>query len=485
MTAVVDALPLELMEALRSGRLSQEQAQAIYRCGEGAVVFALLWLAQQLARQQSQLAAESHQTPSTPSGMQPPWRKSNSKSNGGRRRRGAQPGHPGHCRPLPEQINRRRVHRLKQCPHCGGRVRRSVDARTRYIEDIPETKPQVTEHTIHRHWCPRCKKLVEPVVTEALPQAWIGNRALCLSAWLHYGVGVTLSQIGAVFEFHFHFRITAGGLMRMWYRLAAVLAPWYEQIQQEAQASAVLHADESGWRVAGRTHWLWCFTNAELTYYMIEGSRGSEAVLTFFREEFGGTLVTDFWSAYNAVLCQRRQCCLAHLLRELKHVEQYKSPGGDWGQFHAKLKRLIKDAIRLKQKQAELPGERYESRRLRLERRLDELIEQDWQEQNAKRLAKRLRKHRDNIFPFLYDPAVPYENNAAERAIRPAVLMRKNSYGNGSDRGAACQAVLMSIFRTLKQRGHDPIQTVVSALEHYIKTGRLPPLPTPKDTSSG
>ena len=485
MTAVIHALPVELMEALESGRLTEEQAREIFRYGEGAVVYALLWQNKKLAEQRSRLAAESHQSPATPSGMQPPWRKSNSKSSGRRRRRGAQAGHPGHCRPRPEQITRRRVHRLKVCPDCGGRVHRSVSTRTRYIEDIPKAKPVVTEHTIHRHWCPRCKKLVEPVVTEALPQAWIGNRALCLSAWLHYGVGVTLSQIVAVFEFHFHFRITAGGLMCMWYRLAAVLSPWYEQIQQEALGSAVLHADESGWRVAGQTHWLWCFTNAELTYYRIDRSRGSEAVLKFFREEFAGTLITDFWAAYNAVLCASRQCCLGHLLRELKHVEEYKRPGGDWGEFHGKLKRLIKDAIRLKQQQAELEADRYESRRQRLERRLDELSQRDWQEQNAKRLAKRLRKHRANIFTFLDDPAVPYENNAAERAIRPAVLMRKNSYGNGTDRGAACQAMLMSIFRTLKQRGHDPIQTIVSALEHYLETGRLPPLPTPKDTSGG
>ena len=64
------------------------------------------------------------------------------------------------------------------------------------------------------------------------------------------------------------------------------------------------------------------------------------------------------------------------------------------------------------------------------------------------------------------NPHVPFDNNTAERAIRPAVIIRKNSYGNRSQRGADCQAVLMSIFRTLKQRGHDPIRTVLHALVH-------------------
>jgi len=73
--------------------------------------------------------------------------------------------------------------------------------------------------------------------------------------------------------------------------------------------------------------------------------------------------------------------------------------------------------------------------------------------------------------------------NHAERTIRPAVIIRKNSYGNRSERGADCQAVLMSIFHTLKQRGHDPINTVIEAVQIYITTGQLPPLPSPKSTS--
>jgi len=65
------------------------------------------------------------------------------------------------------------------------------------------------------------------------------------------------------------------------------------------------------------------------------------------------------------------------------------------------------------------------------------------------------------------------------------VIIRKNSYGNRSERGADCQSVLMSVFRTLKQRGQDPIRTIVDALATYLKTGRLSPLPEPKPTSDG
>jgi hypothetical protein len=68
-------------------------------------------------------------------------------------------------------------------------------------------------------------------------------------------------------------------------------------------------------------------------------------------------------------------------------------------------------------------------------------------------------------------------NNHAKRAIRPAVMIGKNSFGNRSERGADAQAVLMSVYRTLQQRGHAPLKTIVDALGTYLVTGKLPPLP--------
>ncbi len=278
-------------------------------------------------------------------------------------------------------------------------------------------------------------------------------------------------------------KVTPGGLVQMWYRLAKILSPWYEQIHQEALNSAVLHADESGWRVNGKTHWLWCFANSVLSYFMIDRSRGRPALLKFFTQEFGGTLVSDFWGAYNAVACALRQTCLVHLLRDLEHVEKYKSPSAEWPTFAKKLRRLLGDAIRLWRKKEELSAQTYASRRGCLLKRLDAMIETPWKDSQARRLIKRLRRHRNDLFTFLDQPGVPFDNNLAERAIRPAVIIRpvfiiqKGSYGNRSDQGADIQAILMSIFFTLKKRGHNPINTIYNALTTYLKTGRLPPMP--------
>lgn len=476
-------IPKQAMHAIAAGVLSEEQARQIVAIGPEAAVFVILELSKQLAEQRAKTAAESHQTPATPSGMKPPYQKPPAKSR--KRRPGAKQGHPGVRRRAPERVDWQAEHRADRCPDCGGRLKRCRETRTRYTEDIPEVQPEVTEHTIHRDWCAKCKKQVEPMVPDALPGSTLGNRVLVLSAWLHYSLGNTLSQIVEVFNFHLQLKLTPGGLVQMWYRLQTILYAWYEEIQQQALRSAVLHADESGWRVDGKTHWLWCFTTRDLTYYMIDRSRGSPALRKFFIEEFAGTLVTDFWGSYNAVACALRQTCLVHLLRELEHTEKYKSPSEHWPAFSKKLRRLIGDAIRLWRRKAELADETYASRRDRLLARLQQLIDTPWEGPHAKRLLKRLRRHQNDLFTFLDQPNVPFDNNAAERAIRPAVIIRKNSYGNRSQRGADCQAVLMSVFRTLKQRGHDPIKTIINAVATYLTTGKLPPLPKPKITSDG
>jgi transposase len=454
--------------------LTREQAARIVAQGVEAAIFALLELAHMLARAEGKCASVS--SPATPSGMIPQHQKPTAKKRG--KKPGRKAGHPGSRRQIPDRIDQRKSHRAPCCPHCEGKLQRCAATRTRYTEDIPEgIQSVVVEHTLHRDYCPHCKKQVEPRIADALPGSTIGNRTLTLSAWLHYGLGQTSRHIVDVFNHHLQMQVTPGGLQQQWYRLQEILFPWYEQIQNDALNAAVLHADETGWRVDGKGHWLWCFSYDRGTYYLIDRKRGRPVLARFFRRAFNGTLVTDFWGAYNAVVCSKRQVCLAHLLRDLEHVEKYKHPSPQWPIFAKKLRRLVRDGLRLKRQQEALPAEIYGSRRDRLHQRLDHLIATDWEDKQAARLLKRFRRHRDHLLTFLDDPAVPADNNHGERAIRPAVIIRKNTYGNRSQRGADTQAVLMSVYRTLKQRGHDPLATITIALSEYLTTGKLPALP--------
>ncbi len=425
-------------------------------------------------------------SPSTPSGMVPVYQKPPVVKRR-RKKPGAKDGHPGSRRKAPAKVDARAEHRLGACPCCGGVLRRCKRTRTRVIEDIPkDITPLVTEHTIHRDFCPSCKKHVEPVVPDAMPNATLGHHVIALSSWFHYGLGITIGQTRDVLGSHLHAEVTAGGLLDAWGRMAAALRPWYEQIAEQLRNTACLHADETGWRVDGQTHWLWCFCDADSCLYRIDRSRGTPALQKFFTEAFAGTLVSDFWAAYEQVCCDDRQYCLVHLLRELEKVdERNQSPA--WQAFAKLLRRLVRDGIRLR-KRPDFAVDQYRSRILLINRRLNRLANDAsdglYPDPDAKRLGERISRHRDHLFTFLDKVEVPFDNNHAERQIRPAVIQRKNILCNRSAAGADTQAVLMSVFRTLKLRGHDPTKTIASALRELLETGNLPTLP-PRGAADG
>lgn len=460
-----------IIDAALRGELDQATAERLHAFGPEAVAFFALFISRRFVESQN---GDAMTSPSTPSGMVPIYAKPNKRER--RKKPGARQGHDGVRRERPTKIDQRKDHRLKCCPDCGGRLQRCQRSRTRVIEDIPESiQPVVTEHTIHRDYCPACKKDVEPVVPDAMPKATLGHRLIALTGWFHYGLGLTIDQIVTVLDHHLQTKLTSGGLVDAWRRLAEVLEGWYAQIAEGAKASAHLHADETGWRVDGVTHWLWCFTNDRNCYYMIERSRGSPALQKFFTDEFEGVLITDFWSAYESVCAEDRQYCLVHLLRELEKIDE-RNDSPEWQAFAKKLRRLLRDGIRLR-KRAGFSPDADRSRVDRLNKRLALLAIEEHLDGDARRLTKRLAKHAEYIFTFLDYDHVPFENNFAERQIRPAVVLRKNSQSNRSQQGSATQAVLMSVYQTLKLRGLDPTRTVTEALRTYVTTGRLPPLP--------
>lgn len=457
--------------------LNEQRAREIVSMGQETAVWALLELSA-LARKQQAEGASNSIDPSTPSSQIPPYKKPNG-SKKKRKKPGRPKGHEGARRADPTKIDREEEHTLCHCPHCNTKVRPLKTKRTRIIEDIVQTTAEAVLHIIYGYICPNCKKRVEPKVTDAPPKSRMGYRAIAITAYFHYSLGLTLSRIRDVLNSLFQMTITDGGLIHQWKNMAKTLSPWYDQIHNDAVASAVLHADETGWRVNGETHWLWGFFSKDSAYYLIHPTRSGDVPLEVLKDVFDGILITDFYSAYDR-LDVARQTCLAHLFRELKKVSEQEGKYGIWNMYAQTLKRLLRDAIRLSRKRSELDADVYQRRRDRIHKRLNDLVDTWTCDPNVSRIDKRLKKFSDTLFTFLDVPDLPFDNNHAEREIRPAVIARKNSFHNMSERGARTQSVLMSIYRTLKLRGHDPIQTIIDALKTHTATGKLPPLPEPK-----
>ena len=238
-----------------------------------------------------------------------------------------------------------------------------------------------------------------------------------------------------MFHAHLHFELTDGGLTEIWHRLALILDPWYQRIRDLCLKSGVLPADETGWRIDGRTGWLWCFTTEHETYSTIDDSRGRDVLDEFFGGEFQGILVADFYAAYHGI-ARMNPKCWPHLLRDLKAVDQGSEGTGDWPEFAAKLRRIFRDAVSLAARREELEPGAFDRKVLNLDTRMTDLAVFAWTNPHARRLAKRLLKYGPDLLTFVEFAGVPSDNNRAERTIRPAVEMRKLSYGNRSEKGA-------------------------------------------------
>jgi len=94
----------------------------------------------------------------------------------------------------------------------------------------------------------------------------------------------------------------------------------------EIQNQGVLNGDETGWRVQGKTYWLWCLATKNAACYLIDPKHGGSVLKRLFRSFFNGVLVTDFWGAYNSVSCLTNQKCLPHLLWDLNRTRHYHTP---------------------------------------------------------------------------------------------------------------------------------------------------------------
>lgn len=122
---------------------------------------------------------------------------------------------------------------------------------------------------------------------------------------------------------------------------------------------------------------------------------------------------------------------------------------------------LLKDAVRLGEQREILSPPSYARRRAKLKLRLDELIAGTVEDADAKRLIKRLRRHREEMFTFLDHKQVSPYNNHAEQQMGVAVHTRKVSQQNRSSRGAKTHAILMTLFRSAQLQGLNPVDHVL------------------------
>src|SRR6516162_10945040 len=382
------------------------------------------------------------------------------------KRPGRKRGHPGAFRHKPDHIDEDIEVQLCSCPYCGGTQFKNHNVIEQLIEDIPPLRPHVTRLTTYQGTCVGCGQSVRskhPLqMSLAIGAAGVhlGPRALALAADLNKAKGLSMRKTCAVLHDCFGLQLSSGGLSQALDRLAVKVRPQYDALATELRQAPVLHSDETSWWVAGPGWWLWVFTTRLLTFYVVAQSRGRELLGSILGKDFGGVLVSDCLAIYDDATALQQKCYAHHH----KAIRQAKPLHPDQGEgFLCEVEAMLRAAVALQKQKADLSLESFSDLRQALERKAVQLLQVPRSEPNEEAVRKRLNKQRDHLFTFLDHDGVDATNNLAERQLRPAVIARKISCGNKTQKGARTWQILTSLAATWAQRATSFIAEIARA----------------------
>jgi transposase len=318
--------------------------------------------------------------------------------------------------------------------------------------------------------CPQCGVTTAADYPSGFePTRVFGPHLEALWTYLHEQHHVSYVRLATLGRDLWRLAVSQGALANALRRVARRLAPQAGTIREHVRASPVIGSDETSARVAGRTHWQWVFQTPTASYHVIVPRRNGEVVQAFLGDAVPQTWVSDLWKPQLNAAAERHQICLAHQLRELQYVVDREQSA--WAQ---ECQVLLRGAIHRAHQRAAgaLWGAAYTAAVRKIEADCDRLLADPVEGPEASRLWVRFREHRDSLFVFLYDAAVPPTNNASEQALRHSVVHRKVTGGFRSDWGADAHAILTPRLDTTRKRGEDLLTTLHAAIGQPVA---LPP----------
>lgn len=382
------------------------------------------------------------------------------------KKRGAPVGHRGATRKKPDQKPDRTVFvRPEQCPQCNSRnVSPCQDVEEHTQEDIVIVRPVTTRFLKQRGYCRDCGAEFFPKGKGERPKGYIGPVAVAVAGYLRYVVKMPFEAVRKILGGLWGLPITPAALVGFEKKLAAAGSPLYEQIAEMVRYSTGINVDETSWPRGALMEWLWTFANPDCVLFKIDPSRAGAVVKSVLGDSYAGVLGSDCFSAYNPIVAQAKQKCLTHYERAAKELGKFYPEDQAALLFAISLKDIFKRARQTKRDwlEGKIADEQARQQAQDFEEELDQLVESPLQTHDAEKLRKRLITHRNENFTFLRYKHVEPDNNRAERALRPSVVMRKITYGNNSETGARNHETLMSLVETAKLHDADPLDLMMS-----------------------
>jgi transposase len=359
------------------------------------------------------------------------------------------------------------------CPDCGGKLgqaQREMVSTT----DIPvQPQPEIHRYAVEIRQCRQCGAKVRgqhhgiAAGQHGATAHRIGPRVKALAHILHYVHGVPVRKTPAILEDLTGVRLTQSAITQdaMKQTVGAVGAR-YEALRASVREQAVVHTDDTGWRVGGQAAFLMAFVNRSLSVYQVRPRHRNEEVRELIPTDFDGVLVCDRGRSYDAVELEgvAQQKCLAHLIRNAREVAEEKT--GRARHFATQLADTLRRALSLSACRTEMRSTEYRKQAVALDDELTFLLrDRSLRDPDNQRLLNGAgaQQDRGRLLRFLAEDVEP-TNNRAERDLRPAVIARKVSQCSKNERGARAFEAFTSVLQTIRKITHSANTSLLAGL---------------------
>lgn len=401
------------------------------------------------------------------------------------RRPGGQPGHRPHQRALvpPEQVDQVVAHWPVHCRRCAAPlVPVAAGEPVRHqVTELPPVRAVVTEHQLHPVRCTTCGVTTCAVLPADVPAGAFGPRFQATVGVLSGRYRLSRREVVGVCTDVLGAPLAVGSVDALCQATATALAAPVAELEQAVPQQAVVHADETGWREAGQRGWLWVTVAALFTVFRLDRHRSSAVIQGLLHLDFGGTLITDRWSAYTWLPLEQRQLCWAHLKRDFQKLVDLGGAARPIGEEGLRLLAALFDAWHAGRDEP-APRPHLVHTLQPLQDQFRALLKRGPASGHYKAigLCETLLKQWPALWTFLTVAGVDPTNNRAEQALRPAVLWRKGSFGTRCAAGNRFVERLLSVAATCKQQERS-LLTYLTAVCTAAQAGQ--PIPSLLPTS--
>jgi hypothetical protein len=401
-----------------------------------------------------------------------------------RKKRGGQPGHQGHSRPLypVEDCARVTDYYPQTCACCAERLTGFDPNPYRHqVVEIPPIQLDIEEHRLHQLICHHCGQKTRATLPEEVEASGYGDRVVSIVSLMSGMYRHSHRMVVSAMSDLFGLRISLGSVNRLRREASEAVSIPVAEAQVYVQSQPIVGADETGFgqgnadgqNPQNKRAWLWVAVTPWVSFFQVILARSTAAAQSLLGQNFRGLLNSDRYRAYNWLDVSQRQLCWAHLKREFTKISERSGASTQLGRDllaqQKKLFRLwhrVRDGTLTRNQFLELVWPIRERVRSLLQQGADYQIGSQEKTPLAKtvRTCRQLLKVEPAMWLFVSVVGLEPTNNAAERAIRPAVLWRRTSFGSQSEAGSVFVARMLTVVTSLRSQNRNVLEFMTEAI---------------------